>query len=215
MAKLLRPMRSFVLSAFAALGLASATAASARADVIVRDHRERRDVASVRIRTAPPVIRTEVRTRAPSPRHVWVPGYWNWRGGRHVWTGGRWRLPPTRGLAWIEPRWVNEGGEWVFYDGYWGSEQPVASTPPPGPPIGEDRWESDYAPPPVPREEAPPPAPDRGMVWIRGYWGWDGRQHVWVPGRWEASRPGWVWSPGRWVRYGHHWRWRAGRWTHR
>jgi hypothetical protein len=210
---MVRKMRAFVLSAFAVLGVAGVTAVAepaAKADVIVRDHR---DQPGVRVHVAPPVVRTEVRVRAPSTRHVWVPGYWNWQRGRHVWTGGRWRLPPTRGQIWVEPRWVNEGGDWVFYNGYWG-EAPgapvvVVAAPPP-----EERWEVEVAPPPRRSEERPPP-PERGQVWIRGYWGWDGTQHVWAPGHWEAGRPGWVWAPGRWERHGHHWRWQPGRWRHR
>src|SRR6478672_7023287 len=49
----------------------------------------------VRVRVAPPAARVEVRVAAPSPRHVWIPGYWEWQGGRHVWIVGRWELPPA------------------------------------------------------------------------------------------------------------------------
>ena len=50
-----------------------------------------------RARMAPPPMRAEVRPMAPSPRHVWVGGYWGFEGGRHAWVGGRWELPPQPG----------------------------------------------------------------------------------------------------------------------
>jgi len=81
--------------------------------------RVRVPAATVHIRVAPPVVREEVRVAAPSPRHVWVPGYWRWGGRRHVWVSGRWALPPRGYHVWIEPRWVTEGGVYVFHPGYW------------------------------------------------------------------------------------------------
>src|SRR5262245_51669278 len=74
---------------------------------------------AVRVRVAPPVVRREVRVVAPSPRHVWVGGYWAWQGRRHVWIAGHWELPPAPNQMWVEARWVLENGEWVFYPGYW------------------------------------------------------------------------------------------------
>jgi hypothetical protein len=51
----------------------------------------------VRITVAPPAPRVEVRTVAPSPRHVWVPGHWRWHGNRHDWVGGHYVTPPHAG----------------------------------------------------------------------------------------------------------------------
>ena len=210
-------MRAVVFSAFAILGTA-ASAIPAHADVIVRDHRD----PVVRVRVAPPVVRTEVRVVAPSHRHVWVPGYWNWQGGRHVWVGGRWSLPPVEGQTWVEPRWVNEGGEWIFYGGYW-SEAPRYAPPPgtvvvpastPRPVVREEPWVVDREPPPPQQEERPEP-PSPRHVWITGYWGWSGHEHVWISGHWEAERPGWYWADGHWERHGHHYRWHPGHWRHR
>src|SRR5262249_40884517 len=73
----------------------------------------------VRVRVAPPARRVEVRVAAPSPRHVWIRGYWLWEGGHHVWIAGHWEVPPMVGQVWVEPQWVQEGGEWVFYPGHW------------------------------------------------------------------------------------------------
>ena len=76
--------------------------------------------AAIRIQMAPPAPRVEVIPRAPSPRHVWVPGYWAWRGGRHVWIAGHYELPPRGMHTWIEPRWEHRGGSYVFIEGRWG-----------------------------------------------------------------------------------------------
>jgi YXWGXW repeat-containing protein len=205
--------------------LAVGVPAAAGAQVRVRDHRAPtvvvRPAPMVRVHVAPPVARTEVRVAAPSPRHVWVPGYWAWRGSRHVWVSGRWRLPPGPTRVWVEPRWVSEGGQWVFYDGYWGETAavapaavPAAPLPPasmtPPPPV-EENWVVEVAPP-APQVERPPPAPSPNHVWIAGYWGWDGRHHVWIPGRWEAPRAGYVWVPGNWEHHKKHWRWHQGYW---
>ena len=46
------------------------------------------------IRNAPPPLRTEVITVAPSPRHVWVPGYWTWGDDDWVWQSGDWEWRP-------------------------------------------------------------------------------------------------------------------------
>lgn len=220
-------MKRFVLAALALLGVTTVASPPARADVVVRDHRAE---PGVRVRVAPPVVRTEVRVAAPSGRHVWVPGYWGWQGGRHVWYGGRWQLPPVEGQVWVEPRWANEGGEWVFYNGYWSEPRPGTivvgpapqPAPPPGPPPGpppppqvvEQEWDVEGPPPPVRAEDRPPP-PGPRFVWVNGYWGWTGREHAWVPGHWEAGRPGFFWAQGRWVRHGHHWRWHPGHWVRR
>ncbi|MDS4040928.1 MAG: YXWGXW repeat-containing protein [Candidatus Competibacter sp.] len=42
----------------------------------------------------PPPPRTEVIASAPSPQHVWVPGYWTQREGGWVWQPGHWELSP-------------------------------------------------------------------------------------------------------------------------
>jgi hypothetical protein len=58
-------------------------------------------------------------------------------------------------------------------------------------------------------------APEPGLVWIGGYWGWYGGRYVWVSGGWHRPpRPGVVWVGGYWARRpmgGHVWvqgRWR-------
>jgi hypothetical protein len=75
----------------------------------------------VEVVAAPPPPRREVivERERPSPRHVWVAGYWAWRGGRHVWVSGHWELPPRPGMVWIAPRWEHRGGGYVFVSGRW------------------------------------------------------------------------------------------------
>lgn len=70
--------------------------------------------------TAPPPPRQEVVYIRPSPHHVWVNGYWVWRGNRYVWVAGHWELPPSGYRHWIAPRWERRGGTYVFIEGHWG-----------------------------------------------------------------------------------------------
>jgi hypothetical protein len=51
------------------------------------------------------------------------------------------------------------------------------------------------------------------MVWVEGYWHWNGVQYVWIPGHWESPPPGYAWMPpsyanvdGRYVYRAGHWR---------
>lgn len=49
----------------------------------------------------------------------------------------------------------------------------------------------------------PPPAvvvvpPRPAIVWMPGYWSWDGYRQVWVTGQWVEQRPNYVVAPGRW-----------------
>ena len=158
-----------------------------------------------RARVAPPPMRREVRSLAPSPRHVWVDGYWGWQNDRHVWIGGRWELPPAQGQVWVDGSWTNQDGEWVFSPGYWAPGTPAEVYAPPA------ELTVTMAPPP-PRREVMAPQPGPGYFWVAGNWHWDGRQNIWLPGHWEAQRPGWRWEPARWERGPHHWRYRPGHW---
>jgi hypothetical protein len=77
-------------------------------------------VAQTVIRVAPPPpVRVGVIGTAPGPGYVWVGGYQQWNGTRYVWIGGKWVRPPRTGLIWVSPRWIQSGGGWVFYKGYW------------------------------------------------------------------------------------------------
>jgi WXXGXW repeat (2 copies) len=71
------------------------------------------------VRVAPPAARVEVVPRAPSPRHVWAPGYWGWQEHRgHVWYGGHYVVGQP-GYAWEPAHWSARGGYWHFSEGHW------------------------------------------------------------------------------------------------
>ena len=67
----------------------------------------------------------------------------------------------------------------------------------------------------VPKEVGhKPKLPQKGMVWINGFWRWDQEKntyvrckghyvkpkpgHKWSPGKWKSVRKGYKWIPGRW-----------------
>lgn len=53
--------------------------------------------------------------------------------------------------------------------------------------------------PPAPVYEPVPPPPGVDLVWVPGYWGWNGGRYVWFRGRY-VHRPyaGARWVPDRW-----------------
>lgn len=53
-------------------------------------------------------------------------------------------------------------------------------------------------PPPL-QDDAQPPCPDDGSLWIPAYWAWGGGGYHWVPGAWvRPPRAGILWTPGYW-----------------
>jgi hypothetical protein len=79
----------------------------------------RRPTEIVVMRDPPPPLRREVMGPRPSPRHLWISGYWALRAGRHVWVEGRWEIPPRGYSVWEEPRWERRNGGYVFIEGRW------------------------------------------------------------------------------------------------
>jgi len=76
--------------------------------------------AEIVIRTAPPPpVSVAVVGRAPSARHVWVPGYYKGASGRYVWVPGRWTIPPHPGMVWVPPHWRPRPSGYVFVPGHW------------------------------------------------------------------------------------------------
>lgn len=75
--------------------------------------------ARVVVRVGPPAARVEVRGVAPSPRHVWCGGYWQWSGRDHVWVAGSWQLPPRHRAHWVDGHWRHTRGGWYWVPGHW------------------------------------------------------------------------------------------------
>lgn len=75
--------------------------------------------ASVYVRFGPPAPAREVVVVRPSPRHVWVPGYYRWHGGRYAWASGYWAVPPRPRAVWVPGYWAHQPRGYVWIGGYW------------------------------------------------------------------------------------------------
>ena len=71
------------------------------------------------VSTAPPALQAEVVLAQPSPKYVWLAGYWSWRNDRYEWMAGHWQLPPNSDAVWVAPRWEQQGNAYKFTEGYW------------------------------------------------------------------------------------------------
>lgn len=70
------------------------------------------------VQQAPPPPRQETIVEAPSPSHVWVPGYWTWNNDWQ-WTPGYFTTPPQRMTVWVPGQWLEQGPNWVWRPGHW------------------------------------------------------------------------------------------------
>jgi hypothetical protein len=73
----------------------------------------------LRTTIAPPPLQAEVQTASPGPGHVWVAGYWRWRGNRYVWRAGSWKRPRVAAAAWVPGHWQAVGPNFVWVRGHW------------------------------------------------------------------------------------------------
>lgn len=160
------------------------------------------------VEQAPPPPPREYIIERPSPRYVWIDGYWGWRAGRHVWVGGHWELPPRERVEWVQPRWEHRSNGYVLVEGFWrdiggsgisvgvsvGNPTPMVVGPPRGAVVLRN------GPPPLLREFVDERyRPSRDAVWLAGYWRHDGRAYVWIPGRWDVPPRGYrQWDGPRW-----------------
>ena len=98
-------MKKFLLTSVFALAM-TAGAAQAGGGVFVQ--------------FGPPAPQREVIVVRPSPRHVYVPGYYRWNRGRYVWVRGYWVRPPRYRNAWVPGYWNRQprGGH-IWVAGYW------------------------------------------------------------------------------------------------
>ncbi len=75
--------------------------------------------AAVVVRQAPPASLKESIFDRPSPRHLWVAGYWTWQQDKYQWTAGHWEMPPAGMDTWVAPRWEKRAEGYVFSAGFW------------------------------------------------------------------------------------------------
>lgn len=171
------------------------------------------------VQQPPPPPQREYIVERPSPRYVWIEGYWAWRGGRHVWVGGHWELPPRERVEWVQPHWEHRSNGYALVEGFWrdvgGSGISVGVS------IGGDRSPGPsreivvHGAPPPPRREFIDERhrPSHDAVWLTGYWRHDGRAYVWMPGHWEVPPRGYrTWSEPRWESRGGTYVFIEGRW---
>lgn len=103
------------------VAVAALAAVSCRPRVVVVEH----DVAyaegprsEVVVAEEAPAMRVEVVPAAPSASHVWIAGYWNWRGS-WVWVAGRHVVRPRAHAVWVGGRWSRHPRGWVWVHGHW------------------------------------------------------------------------------------------------
>ena len=156
---------------------------------------------AVVIEVPPPPLREEIIIEQPSPDHIWVRGYWGWRGGQHQWQAGHWELPPQPGCVWVEPRWEHRERGYVFVAGTWRSGPVRVQEKVSIQPTVSLSLNFIAQPPPPPRREViiERERPSHEHVWIKGYYVWREGRHVWIAGHWERPpHPHAVWVEPRW-----------------
>ena len=74
----------------------------------------------VRVTSRPPASRVAVIPVRPTPRSVWIPGYWTWNYllSEWVWISGYWDFHPLSGI-WIPGYWQELSGVWIWIEGRW------------------------------------------------------------------------------------------------
>lgn len=105
--------------ALSGLALASIGCSGVSASVGVRGVRPG---VEIRVQNGPPAPRIEhIRMEAPSRRHVWVDGFWDWspRRGDWQWVEGGWYLPPRGRNRWVPPAYRQRGEGWIVIRGHW------------------------------------------------------------------------------------------------
>jgi hypothetical protein len=67
----------------------------------------------------PPPMMNEVIVVAPSPRHVWMPGYYSYNRGNYVFINGSYGIPPRGRTTYIQGGWRNTPRGYRRDKGHW------------------------------------------------------------------------------------------------
>ena len=134
----------------------------------------------------PPVMQeTIVIESRPSPKAVWVTGYWyrQQSAKRYIWVSGGWRYPPEGMAAWVTAEYVKTLRGYVYVSGYW---RPTA--------VATVKTVYISTMPPEPIVDVVPVRPGPTHVWVRGSWEWQAKagRYAWQQGRWTPRRSGYV-----------------------
>jgi len=72
-------------------------------------------------KSAPPAAQAESQPQSPGDGYVWIKGYWEWNVTTEtwIWIEGTWEQKPEDGVAWTEPTYEDNNGDWMFTPGYW------------------------------------------------------------------------------------------------
>ena len=69
--------------------------------------------------SAPPQQMDEVVLVAPSPIHVWIPGYYSYNNGSYVFVNGYYRIPPHGRTSYVQGSWQNTPRGYKRGKGHW------------------------------------------------------------------------------------------------
>ncbi len=136
---------------------------------------------------------------------VWIGGYHSWDDDRQdfMWVSGCWRVKPAS-KEWVPGYWREVGENWQWVSGFWTSVQEQKAQPGSQPQAAQPV--TYYPEPPAPPNVAPPGDPPRAdMMYVPGYYMWNGDRYIWRAGYWTPGRADYVYVPShyRWTPYGY------------
>ena len=106
-------MRNDLARLLSAVSLVGALGALPACEADVYD-----DAGVVEVAAEPPPPQVEIVPPLPYPGAIWVPGIWEWHGGRHVWVRGRY-VRPRAGYYYEPHRWERAPNGWRHTHGGW------------------------------------------------------------------------------------------------
>jgi len=67
---------------------------------------------------AVPAAKQETQPPAPSAKHEWIPGHWEWTREGYVWAPGAWLERPREDSTYVWAHWAIRGRHFVWVPGY-------------------------------------------------------------------------------------------------